>query len=353
MLRKNEKRHEYSNTFKCCGEVKLRMNKDLVTKGIQMINDGKYWKAVEILQKELPTDNPEGEVASFLALSYFYLIEKGNHESLTKAIEYAELAEKKKNSLAANLLGAIYDPELDNYVPKEIKLYEKAIYYYKKSISYSKDDEDFRGTFLNIAEDAYALVEQGKIEYLNDVVIFARKAELKENPTDYARAMLVLWKIYNPYSDYEVLDSYNSIDKATYYLDEYIRCRGGAPSWLPSATCVFLMYVYELVEKGNINYLLNAIKYAEDLDCAENKTNISKAWRILGVIYDPSIFNNVPAQFKQSRKAISRYRKYIHYAKKETVQEVIHHINDLAFSILEYEQFECLSDAVDCSIELV
>lgn len=124
MLRKNEKRHEYSNTFKCGGEVKLRMNKDLVTKGMQMINDGKYWEAVEILQKELPADNPEGEVASFLAISYFYLIGKSNHESLTKAIEYAELAEKKKNSLATNLLGAIYDPELDNYVPREIKSYK-------------------------------------------------------------------------------------------------------------------------------------------------------------------------------------------------------------------------------------
>ena len=330
------------------------MDKDLVTKGIQMVHDGNYWEAIEILQKELPADNPDGEVVSFLAISYFYLIGKGNHEFLTKAIEYAELAEKKKNSLATNLLGAIYDPELDNYVPREIKSYEKAIYYYKKSICYSKDEEDFRGTFLNIAEDAYALVEQGKIEYLNDVLIFARKAELKAHPADYARAMLVLLKIYDPYNDIDVLEPYKSIDKAIYYLDEYIKCNGGPPSWIPAASCVFLMYVYELLEEGNTKYLSNAIKYADNIELADNKTYISKAWRILGYIYDPNINNNVPAQFKQSEKAISYYKKYIHYVEREIVKEdVFQHINDLAFFILEHEQFECLSDAVDCSIELV
>lgn len=279
---------------------------------------------------------------------------KGSQDSWEKAIEYAEQAEKKENALAINILGRIYDPEQDDSVPREIKSYEKAVYYYKKSISYSKDDEDFNVTFLNIAEDAYALVEQGKIEYLNDVLIFARKVELKENPTDYARAMLVLWKIYNPDNDFVVLEPYKSIDKAIYYLDEYINCNGGVPSMLPAASSIFLMYVYELLEEGNTKYLSHAIKYAENLDLAENEPYILTAWRILGCIYDPNIDNNVPAQFKKSEKAISYYKKYIHYVEREFVnEEIFQHINDLAFSVLEHEQFECLSDAVDCSIELV
>lgn len=349
-----KRENEYSSTFVFSDEVKLSMDKDLVTKGVQLVLDGNYWEAIEILRKELPHDNSEGKVASYLALSYYYLMGKGSQDSWKKAVEYAEQAEKKENTLATNILGRIYDPEQDDSVPREIKSYEKAIYYYKKSISYSKDDEDFNVTFLNIAEDAYALVEQGKIEYLNDVLIFARKVELKENPTDYARAMLVLWKIYKPDNDFVVLEPYKSIDKAIYYLDEYIKCNGGPPSWLPAASYVFLMYVYELLEEGNTKYLSNAIKYAENIDLAENKTYISKAWRILGCIYDPNIKNNVPAKFKQSEKAISYYKKYIHCVEREIVKEdVFQHINDLAFSILEQEQFECLPDAIDCSIELV
>lgn len=226
------------------------MDKDLVTKGIQMVHDGNYWEAIEILLEELPNDNSEGKIASFIALSYYYLIGKGCQDSWEKAIVYAEQAEKKANALATNILGRIYDPEQDDSVPGDIKSYEKAIYYYKKSISYSKDDEDFNVTFLNIAEDAYALVEQGKIEYLKDALLFARKVVIKDEPTAYSRAMGVLWKIYDPYNDNEELASFQSIDKATYYLDKYIRYYEGRSLWLSAISSLFITYVDELIERG-------------------------------------------------------------------------------------------------------
>ena len=330
------------------------MDKDLVTKGIQMVHDGNYWEAIEILLEELPNDNSEGKIASFIALSYYYLIGKGCQDSWEKAIVYAEQAEKKENALATNILGRIYDPEQDDSVPGDIKSYEKAIYYYKKSISYSKDDEDFNVTFLNIAEDAYALVEQGKIEYLKDALLFARKVVIKDEPTAYSRAMGVLWKIYDPYNDNEELASFQSIDKATYYLDKYIRYYEGRSLWLSAISSLFITYVDELIERGNINYLSSAIRYAENIELTEEMTVTADALCILGRIYDPNTYNNVPEQFKQREKAISYYKKYIQYVKKENVQEdVFQLINNIAFSLIEHERFECLSDAVDCSKELV
>ena len=47
------------------------MDKDLVTKGVQLVLDRNYWEAIELLLKELPNDNSEGEIASYIALSYY------------------------------------------------------------------------------------------------------------------------------------------------------------------------------------------------------------------------------------------------------------------------------------------
>ena len=60
-----------SSTVKFCGEVRLSMDKDLVTKGVQLVLDRNYWEAIELLLKELPNDNSEGEIASYIALSYY------------------------------------------------------------------------------------------------------------------------------------------------------------------------------------------------------------------------------------------------------------------------------------------
>ena len=55
-----------------CDAVKLIMDKDLVTKRVQLVLEGNYWQAIETLLKELPNDNHEGEVElSHVTYSYF------------------------------------------------------------------------------------------------------------------------------------------------------------------------------------------------------------------------------------------------------------------------------------------
>lgn len=166
-------------------------------KGLEAYNEGRYLEAKKYFMKAFKKDPENTVIIENVITVHYELVKDGYIGYVSDAIKYAELGARKQVKDSNYFLGEIYDPMIENNVPKRYKDSEMAIEYYLKVIMDKNSDfvsnayNNLGYTYGEIKNNAYVaacfckvavLMEPSEIVYKNNYYAFWKElTESEEN----------------------------------------------------------------------------------------------------------------------------------------------------------------------------